>query len=45
MKEISSVHPQSLGWLEVKLDDEELKFLWDCVNTPPQENKKSFKKS
>ena len=40
MKEINSFVPPNLGWLEVKLDDEELKFLWDCVNTPPQENKK-----
>ncbi len=31
MKDIRNVQPQSLGWLEVKLDKKEMNFLWDRV--------------
>ena len=31
MKNIESVHPENIGWLEIKLDDNELNHLWKCV--------------
>ena len=27
---IQSIYPPNIGWLEIKLNDEEMKHLWDC---------------
>ena len=27
---IQSVHPPNIGWLEIKLNDDEMKHLWNC---------------
>ena len=32
MKNLELITPRNLGWLELKLDDKELKFLWDMIN-------------
>ena len=31
MKNIESVHPENVGWLEIKLEDNEINHLWKCV--------------
>ena len=31
MKNIESVHPENIGWLEIKLEDNEINHLWKCV--------------
>ena len=32
MKNLELITPRNLGWLKLKLDDKELKFLWDMIN-------------
>ena len=32
MKNLELITPRNLGWLQLKLDDKELKFLWDMIN-------------
>ena len=32
MKSLELITPRNLGWLKLKLDDKELKFLWDMIN-------------
>ena len=32
MKSVESITPKSIGWLEVKLDDKELDYLWKAVD-------------
>ena len=32
MKNLELITPRNLGWLQLKLDDKELKFLWDLIN-------------
>ena len=32
MKNLELIPPRNLGWLQLKLDDKELKFLWDMIN-------------
>ena len=40
MYRVSSVHPPTLGWLEVVLEDSEINFLWECIKNK-KENAKS----
>ena len=32
MKNLELITPRNLGWLQLKLDDKELKFHWDMIN-------------
>ena len=32
MKNLELITPRNLGWLKLKLDDKEVKFLWDMIN-------------
>ena len=32
MKNLELITPRNLGWLKLKLDDREVKFLWDMIN-------------
>ncbi len=32
MKSLEIITPRNLGWLKLKLDDKEVKFLWDMIN-------------
>ena len=32
MKSLELITPRNLGWLKLKLDDKEVKFLWDMIN-------------
>lgn len=34
MKDIRAIHPPVLGWLEKKLSQEEIDFLWKCIDNP-----------
>ena len=27
---IESIYPSNIGWLQIKLNDDEMKYLWDC---------------
>ena len=37
--EIRAIHPPTLGWLETKLSDKEMDYLWKCID-----NRKETKK-
>ena len=32
MKEIVNVHPKNLGWIQAKLDEKEIDYLWKCID-------------
>tara|TARA_R100000278_G_scaffold69613_1_gene55162 strand:+ start:229 stop:861 length:633 start_codon:yes stop_codon:yes gene_type:complete len=38
--ELKAINPCNLGWLQVKLNDNELKHLWDMCKTPTEDNYK-----
>ena len=40
-EKIKATRPNNFGWLEKKLSDKEMKYLWDCIDS----RKKSFKHS
>ena len=39
MYRVSSVHPPTLGWLEVVLEDSEINFLWECIKNKKENAK------
>ena len=40
MKDVITFTPNLGGWLEIKLDDKEMKFLWDCIDNKQKSHKK-----
>jgi hypothetical protein len=36
---IKAIHPQNLGWYEIKLDEVHMKHLWDCIKNPVSNHK------
>ena len=42
MKDVITVKPNLGGWLEIKLDDKEMKFLWDCIDNKQKSHKKNL---
>ncbi len=42
MNDIKMVHPRNIGWLEVDLDDTEMKFLWDALKNPQRKIKREL---
>ena len=32
--EVRAIYPSNFGWLEKKLSDKEMKYLWKCVDNP-----------
>ena len=41
-EKIKAVRPNNFGWLEKKLSDKEMEYLWNCIDS---RKKKSFKRS
>ena len=39
---IRTIHPNNLGWLEIKLDKVHLKHLWDCTKNPVSDYKSNL---
>ena len=29
---VESIYPSNIGWLQIKLNDDEMKYLWDCCS-------------
>ena len=42
MKSVEKISPPNFGWLEAKLDDTEMKFLWDCLKNEQESHKKQL---
>ena len=42
MKSVKAIVPPNFGWLEVKLDDTEMKYLWDCLKNQQKSHKKNL---
>ena len=42
MKSVGAVIPSNIGWLQAKLDDKEMGFLWDCIKDPQRNMKKDL---
>ena len=38
-EDIKAIHPPNLGWLEKKLSDQEIDYLWRCVENRKESNK------
>ena len=36
---IKTVHPNNVGWFEIKLDEIHIKHLWDCIKNPVSNHK------
>ena len=42
MKEVKCISPQDVGWIEAKLSDDEMSFLWDCVKNSKKDYRKKL---
>lgn len=39
---VRAIHPPVLGWLEKKLSQEEIDFLWKCIDNPKSKHNKNL---
>ena len=42
MNEIKSINPKNLGWLQSKLDEEEINYLWELIAEKGEDMKGSL---